>query len=161
MPRSPVISRSEDVSYFFHDFGISLALLFCSCLRGVRGYRGLSEPGFKARLAESCVIARNQCSFADFRARVKRFWVRDDFAGIFEAARRLRTKSSRRNCSGPPISTIPFTGALTAILPTAVATSSAAIGWKSTGGRCTLSPTMEMSAIPLMNSKNCVAWMMV
>ena len=38
-----------------------------------------------------------------------------------------------------------------------VAISSPAIGWKSTGGKCTLSPTTEMSARPLRNSKNCVA----
>ena len=45
---------------------------------------GLTEPGFETRLAESCVTARNQCSLADFRPRVKRIWVSDDFAGIFE-----------------------------------------------------------------------------
>src|SRR5215467_2796995 len=45
---------------------------------------GLSEPVFETRLAESCVIVRNQCSLADFRPRVKRFWVSDDFAGVFE-----------------------------------------------------------------------------
>src|SRR5216683_5423689 len=45
---------------------------------------GLSEPGFETRLAESCVTARNQCSLADFRPRVKCVWVSDNFAGIFE-----------------------------------------------------------------------------
>ena len=45
---------------------------------------GLSEPGFETGLAESGVIARNQCFLADFRSRVKRVWVSDDFAGIFE-----------------------------------------------------------------------------
>src|SRR6266851_9237930 len=45
---------------------------------------GLSQPGFETGLTESCVIARNQCSFAEFRSRVKRFWVSDDFAGIFQ-----------------------------------------------------------------------------
>src|SRR5712692_6981642 len=44
----------------------------------------LSQPGFETGLAESCVIARNQCSLADFRPRVTRIWVSDDFAGIFE-----------------------------------------------------------------------------
>src|SRR5215510_12243307 len=43
-----------------------------------------AEPGLETRLAESCVSAWNQCSLTDFCPRVKRFWVRDDFAGIFE-----------------------------------------------------------------------------
>src|SRR5206468_5189289 len=45
---------------------------------------GLSQPGFETGLAESCVIARKQCSLADFRSRVTRVWISDDFAGIFE-----------------------------------------------------------------------------
>src|SRR5256885_4409917 len=45
---------------------------------------GLSEPGFETRLTEPCVIARNQCSLADFRSRVTRVWISDDFARIFE-----------------------------------------------------------------------------
>ena len=36
---------------------------------------GLSQPGFKARLSESRVIARNQCSLADFRPGIKGVWV--------------------------------------------------------------------------------------
>ncbi len=36
------------------------------------------------RLAEPCIIARNQCFLTDLCPRVKRLWVRDDFAGIFE-----------------------------------------------------------------------------
>jgi len=45
---------------------------------------GLSEPDFESRLAESCVLARNQCSLADFRSRIKSIWISNDFAGIFE-----------------------------------------------------------------------------
>src|SRR6266852_6622723 len=45
---------------------------------------GLSKPGLETRLAESCVIARNQCSLADSCPRVKRFGISDHFAGIFE-----------------------------------------------------------------------------
>src|SRR5262249_31708757 len=41
---------------------------------------GLSEPGFETGLPESCVIARNECSLAEFRPGVKRIWVGDDFA---------------------------------------------------------------------------------
>src|SRR5262245_488288 len=45
---------------------------------------GLSQPGFEKGLAESCVIARKQCFLGDFRSRVMRAWISDDFAGIFE-----------------------------------------------------------------------------
>src|SRR5258708_31241692 len=45
---------------------------------------GLSEPGFETRLAESCVVARNQRFLPEFRPRVKRVWISDDFAGIIE-----------------------------------------------------------------------------
>jgi len=45
---------------------------------------GLSQPGFETGLAESCIIAWKQCSLADLRSVVKRLWVGDDFAGIFE-----------------------------------------------------------------------------
>src|ERR1041385_2143765 len=44
----------------------------------------LGQPRFKTCWAELCVIARNECSLADFRARIKRIWVSNDFAGIFE-----------------------------------------------------------------------------
>src|SRR6478736_874559 len=44
-----------------------------SMRRGLGGtLGGLSEPRVEARLAELRVIARNQCSLADFRAGVKR-----------------------------------------------------------------------------------------
>src|SRR5437868_4610082 len=45
---------------------------------------GLSEPGFESRLAERGVTTRNQCFLANFRSRVTRVWISDDFAGIFE-----------------------------------------------------------------------------
>jgi hypothetical protein len=45
---------------------------------------GLSEPGFKTRLAKSCIVGRNQCSLADCGPRIKRFWVGDDFPGILK-----------------------------------------------------------------------------
>jgi len=54
-----------------------------------------------------------------------------------------------------------FNGAIhctpVAIRPTALATSSAAIGWMSAVDRRTLLPSVEKSAMPLTNSKNCVA----
>ena len=49
--------------------------------------------------------------------------------------------SSKRNTSGPAISILLFSGELVATLQSALATSSAAIGWKRTGGRQTVLPT--------------------
>jgi hypothetical protein len=68
-----------------------------------------------------------------------------------------RTKSSNRNGSGPPISIVPFSGAASATSHTAAATSSAAIGWISTGGTRTVSPSVASSVMRAANSKNCVA----
>ena len=51
-----------------------------------------------------------------------------------------------------------FSGVPMSIRPTALATSSAAIGWKSTGGSRTVVPSVASSAMRLTNSKNCVAW---
>ena len=45
----------------------------------------------------------------------------------------------------------------TAVRPTAVATSSDAMGWNSTGARRTVLPSVAASTMLLMNSKNCVA----
>jgi hypothetical protein len=64
---------------------------------------------------------------------------------------------SKRNASGPPISTMPFAGVATAVRVTAAATSAAAIGWISAVGRRTVSPWVASSAIAPTNSKNCVA----
>src|SRR6185437_7570722 len=44
----------------------------------------LGKPGFETRGAKECVIARNECSLADFRPRIKCIWVSNDFARIFE-----------------------------------------------------------------------------
>jgi hypothetical protein len=49
-------------------------------------------------------------------------------------------------------------GGLSVTVPTALATSSAAMGWMSTGARRTVLPSVASSAIRAMNSKNCVAW---
>jgi hypothetical protein len=52
----------------------------------------------------------------------------------------------------------PLAGGPTASLATALATSSAAMGWMSTGARCTVVPSVAASAMRSTNSKNCVAW---
>src|SRR6266478_4359571 len=64
--------------------------------------------------------------------------------------------SSKRNTSGPATSTVPFNGESKATRLTALATSSAAMGWKSTGARRTCLPFVASSAMPPTNSKNCV-----
>src|SRR5216684_5808893 len=86
IPRSPVVFPVIISASFF----MTLFLLGHHCdacglrMRTRNLCCGLSQPGLETGLAESCVIARNQCSFAEFRSRVKRFWVSDDFAGIFQ-----------------------------------------------------------------------------
>jgi hypothetical protein len=52
---------------------------------------------------------------------------------------------------------MPFTGSLTASSASAAATSSADSGWTNTGASRTVSPSVLESAMPWMNSKNCVA----
>src|SRR5882724_9025779 len=44
--------------------------------------RGLSEPGFETRLAESCVIAGNKCPLTQLHAVVTRVRVSDNLARI-------------------------------------------------------------------------------
>jgi hypothetical protein len=72
------------------SFFTTLFLLGHNCNAGGLSRRtrnlccGLILPGFETGLAESCVIVRNQCSFAQSRSRVKRVRVSDDFAGIVE-----------------------------------------------------------------------------
>jgi hypothetical protein len=66
-------------------------------------------------------------------------------------------KSSNRSGSGPPTSTVPLRGAASATSATAAATSSAAIGWTSTGGTRAVSPSVASSAMRRANSKNWVA----
>jgi acetyl esterase len=55
------------------------------------------------------------------------------------------------------ISTMPFSGGPREIRASALATSSAAIGWMSAGGSRTVLPSVASAAMPLMNSKNWVA----
>jgi hypothetical protein len=53
---------------------------------------------------------------------------------------------------------MPFAGGPTVTSATALATSSAAMGWMSTGARRTVVPSVAASAMRSTNSKNCVAW---
>ncbi len=70
----------------------------------------------------------------------------------------LLRSSSRWNCWGPATSMMPFTGGPTMTSATALATSSAAMGWMSTCARRTVLPLVAVSAMRLTNSKNWVAW---
>ena len=60
--------------------------LFVAPLMGrcSRFHRGLPEPGFETRSAESCIRVRKQCSLAELCPGVKRIRISNDFAGIFE-----------------------------------------------------------------------------
>ena len=118
----------------------------------------LSQPVLETDLAEPRVVARNERALAQFGTEVARVGSATTSRGSLRAPRPWRISSSKRNCWGPATSTVPFTGAPTAILPTALATSSAAMGWMSTGGSRTVVPSVAASAMRLTNSKNCVAW---
>ena len=130
------IRRNADVeSGTSADSTRVLAGLGCcsSCGWGARDrLRRLREPRFEGDLAESGAVTRNQGSLAEYRPGITRVRVCDDLARSWSELRRCRTSSSRRKGFGPPTSTVPLTGGSNAALHTAAATSSAAIGWKST-----------------------------
>src|SRR5437899_1107629 len=86
IPRSPVAyAVAISASFFMTLFLLGHHCDACGLRVRTRNLCcGLSEPGFETRLTEPCVIARNQCSLADFRSRVTRVWISDDFARIFE-----------------------------------------------------------------------------
>src|ERR1700745_1442097 len=85
IPRSPAVSAvAISASYPLTRFLLVLHCGACGLRRTRNLCCGLSQPGFETGLAEPCVIARNQCFLAELRPGVKRIWVSDDFAGIFE-----------------------------------------------------------------------------
>ena len=84
---------------------------------------------------EAGAVGRDERAFAQLGAEVAGVGVgHHRTTDPVRSARTDRPSSSRRNCSGPATSTMPFVGAPTATSATAAATSSAAIGWMSTGG---------------------------
>src|SRR5215211_7827057 len=120
---------------------------------------GLAEPVVEAGLGESGVVAGHECALVQFCAEVACGSVITS-RGSRRSLRTRRMSSSRRNCCGPATSTMPLTGDPTEILPTALATSSAAMGWIRTGATRTVLPSVASEAILLSsNSKNCVARM--
>ncbi len=100
----------------------------------------------------------DQSALVDFDAKVAGRWVRNYCARVVMGTEALKNEFVEAELLRPGTSTIPFTGEPTAIRPTAVATSSAAMGWMSTGASRTVEPSLEASAILLKNSKNWVAW---
>src|SRR5260370_8303338 len=85
IPRSPVVSAATmSASFFMTLFLLGHHCDACGLRMCTRNLCcGLSQPGFETGLAESCVIAPNQCFLANFASRVTRVWIADDFAGIF------------------------------------------------------------------------------
>ena len=89
-------------------------------------------------LPETGAVSGHERALAHGDAVIARRRVGQDLRGSFAAASTRRMGSSNRNCSGPPISTMPFTGACAATRPTPAATSSDAIGWNRTSGTRTV-----------------------
>ncbi len=108
----------------------------------------LCLAGRANRRSGSCRVARRRRGRASVRAARCRSSARcgsvTTSRGSLRAARAWRTSSSKWNTSGPPISTVPLSGAPAATLATAAATSSAAIGWNSTCGRRTSPSTVAL-----------------
>jgi hypothetical protein len=102
--------------------------------------RGLSELGFETGLAESRAIAGKEGPLANLYAVVTRLRVCDNLARILVCGQVLPGEFIETKLFRPPTSTVPFTGEPVVIRPTALATSSAAMGWISAVGRRTLLP---------------------
>jgi len=104
---------------------------------------GLSEPGFETRLAEPRAVVGNERLFAHLDTVVVRLRVCDNFAGILACGQGLPGEFIEVKLFRSPTSTMPFAGAPVATRATALATSSAAIGWMSAEGKRTLLPSVE------------------
>ena len=89
---------------------------------------GLTQPLLEADLAESRVVGRNQRALAEFGPEVPRMRVNDNLAGVVARAEALADQFIETELFGTGHFNVPFSGAPTAILPTALATSSAAMG---------------------------------
>ena len=94
----------------------------------------LSQPAFETGLAESCVIVRDERPLAYLDAVVPPVGVGDDLARILVRGEKPPGELIEAKLFWPPISIVPFTGGAVAILATALATSSAAIGWMRAAG---------------------------
>jgi len=88
----------------------------------------LAEPILEADLAESCVPGRNQRALAELGPEVPGVRVDDNLARVVARGKAQTDQLIETELLGPATSTVPFDGAPTAILATAIATSSAAMG---------------------------------
>jgi hypothetical protein len=93
------------------------------------------EPVVEPDLADTRAVAREESALCRVDAVVARVGVGDDLARIVARFQDLANELVEAELLGPAISTMPFSGGLTATRPTPLATSSAAMGWKSAGGR--------------------------
>lgn len=73
---------------------------------------GQAKPIDKADLAKRCVVAGEEGARDQRSPEVTRARIGDDLTRIASHAELPATRSSRRNCSGPATSTIPFTGGI-------------------------------------------------
>ncbi len=96
---------------------------------------GATEPVVEQDLAELRFVAGEERAFLEFSAEVACVCVGDHFAWIVVRAEHALEESVEVDGSGPPISMVPFKGEPVAILATARATSSAAIGWNALAAR--------------------------
>ena len=110
------------------------------------------------RVSPSCALLPEQVTLAYLDAEVARVRVSDNFAWIFARVETSPDEFIETKLFGPAYfnNSIQRRAHGDSGLPHS-ATSSAAMGWKRTGGRRTLLPSVERSAMRLTNSKNCVA----
>src|SRR5437764_8454216 len=118
----------------------------------------LPEPVVETGVAEAGVILGDEGVFARRDAEVARVRIGDDLARIVALLQYPTDELVEAELFGPAISTMPFTGGPTTTRASALATSSAAMGWMSAGASRTVLRSAAASAMPFMNSKNCVAW---
>jgi hypothetical protein len=107
--------------------------------------RGLAEPVFESGLGEDRVIAGNEGALLQFCAEVARVRIRDHFAWIVVFPEASPDQFVETERLWPRY----FNDAVhwrdpTEILPTALATSSAAIGWIRTGASRTVLPSVAV-----------------
>jgi hypothetical protein len=113
------------------------------------------------RRGQHAVVAGDQAVVPDGGAEIGGLRVDDD--GFRAAAsgpclaRTIRAISAKEILSGPPMLTMPFSGAASATPATSAATSAAAIGWIRASGTLTSDPTVSVAVMPSANSWNCVA----
>src|SRR5215831_14038587 len=119
--------------------------------------RDVSEPPVELGRAVARIRAGNERLIVQFDTEIERFRIHSYRPRVFVILENLADDFVDGECVRAAISIVPFTGSATAASATAVATSSAAIGWNNECDRRTVSPSMAACAMPRRNSKNWVA----